>query len=168
MPSAANGVKVFPLGNCDPTGIDLGPGTDMAISCRQGTAGVPLTVIIMNRTNGTVLATLNAGGGDQITYDAASNRYYLAASRWTASGLSSGAACTAASPCTPVLTVIDAGTRTIVAMIPTGNNAHSVAVDPSTQLVFLPISSATSPAGCSTCVATSGLANGGVLVLAEP
>src|SRR5262249_27741335 len=68
VPSAANGFKIFPLGNCDPTGLDLGPGTDMVISCRQGTAGVPLTVIIMNRTNGTKLATLNAGGGDQITY----------------------------------------------------------------------------------------------------
>src|SRR6266404_6488847 len=37
-----NGYKVFPLGNCDPTGIDLGPGTDFIVECRQGTEGVPL------------------------------------------------------------------------------------------------------------------------------
>lgn len=163
----ANGFKVFPLGNCDPTGLDLGPGTDMAVSCRQGTAGVPLTVIVMDRTNGTVLKTINAGGGDQIWYDAPSNRYYLAASRWTASGNSSGAGCTAASPCTPVLQIIDAGSRTLVKTVATGNNAHSVAVDPATRQVYMPLSSAASPAGCATCSATSVTGNGGVLVLQE-
>src|SRR5207244_3307963 len=133
VPTPANGFKIFPLGACDPTGLDLGPGTDMAISCRQGTAGVPLTVEIMDRTNGTLLATLNAGGGDQITYDPARNRYYLAASRWTANGRSSGPACTAASPCTPVLQIIDAGTRTLIKTVNTGNNAHAVAVDSSSR-----------------------------------
>jgi len=167
VPTAANGFKIFPLGNCDPTGIDLGPGTDVAVSCRQGTAGVPLTVEILNRTNGAVLATINAGGGDQIWYDAGSNRYYLAASRWTANGLSSGPSCTADSPCTPVLQIIDAGSRTLFKTVATGNNAHSVAVDPLTRQVYMPISSATSPGGCSTCSPTSAIANGGVLVLQE-
>ena len=167
VPTAANGFKIFPLGNCDPTGLDLGPGTDMAVSCRQGTAGVPLTVLILNRTNGTVLATVNAGGGDQIWYDAGSNRYYLAASRWTASGKSSGAGCTAASPCTPVLQIIDAASRTLVKTVETGNNAHSVAVDPATRLVYMPISSASAPAGCATCPPNTQLSGGGVLILQE-
>jgi len=167
VPTPANGVKIFPLGNCDPTGLDLGPGTDMAISCRQGTAGVPLTVEIMDRTNGALLTTLNAGGGDQITYDAASNRYYLAASRWTAKGVSSGPACTAASPCTPVLQVIDAGSRSLVKTLVTGNNAHSVAVDPATHSVYMPYSTAGAPAGCPSCSADSPFTNGGVLVFGE-
>ena len=165
-PTAGNGFKIFPLGNCDPTGLDLGPGTDMAVSCRQGTASVPLTVEIMDRTTGAVRATLNAGGGDQITYDPASNRYYLAASRWTSSGNSSGSGCTTASPCTPVLATIDAASRTVVSLRPTGNNAHSVAVDPNTRQVYMPYSSATAPAGCdqTTC---SAVPDGGVLVLSE-
>jgi DNA-binding beta-propeller fold protein YncE len=164
VPTAASGIKIFPLGNCDPTGLDLGPGTDMAVSCREGTAGVKLSVLIMNRTNGAVLANLNAGGGDQIAYDSASNRYYLAASRWTSSGLSSGpAGCTAASPCTPTLQVIDATSRTVVKSIATGNNAHSVAVDPTTQQVFLPASSATAPAGCAF-MFCDNTQNGGVIV----
>src|SRR6266550_3824934 len=87
VPTAGNGFKIFPLGNCDPTGLDLGPGTDLGVMCRQGTTGQLLTFLILDRTNGTVLATINAGGGDQIAYDAATNRYYLAASRYTASGL---------------------------------------------------------------------------------
>jgi len=166
-PTATNGFKVFPLGNCDPTGLDLGPGTDVVVSCRQGTAGVPLTVLILNRNDGTVLKSLNAGGGDQIVYDSGSNRYYLAASRWTANGLSSGAGCTANSPCTPVLQIIDAATRTLVKTVPTANNAHAVAVDSSTRRVYLPFSSATAPVGCSSCMPTSAFGNGGVMVLQE-
>jgi hypothetical protein len=160
-----SGYKIFPLGNCDPTGIDLGPGTDVAVSCRQGTAGVPLTVQILDRTNGTNRATLNAGGGDQIKYDSSTNRYYLGASRWTATGLSSGPACTTASPCTPKLTVIDAGSRTVLTMLPAGNNAHSVAYDPQTHRAFMPFSSATAPAGCKDC---SAFPFGGVAVYHVP
>ena len=163
VPTPANGFKIFPLGDCDPTGLDLGPGTDMAVSCRQGDAGVPLTVEILDRTNGTVRATINAGGGDQITYDAGTNKYYLAASRWTSSGLSSGAACTGISPCTPTLMVIDAAARTVVQMPFTGNNAHSVAIDPATRKVYMPYSSAAAPAGCA---APCG-GDGGVLVFQE-
>jgi len=166
-PTPANGFKIFPLGNCDPTGLDLGPGTDMAVSCRQGTTGVPLTVEILNRATGSLLATINAGGGDQITYDAARNRYYLAASRWTANGTSSGPACTAASPCTPVLQIIDAGMRTLIKTVHTGNNAHSVGVDSARGEVYLPFSSATSPAGCSDCSTGDPIGNGGVLVFED-
>jgi hypothetical protein len=164
VPSPANGFKIFPLGACDPTGLDLGPGTDVAVSCRQGTAFDPLTVQILDRTNGTLRATVPIGGGDQIAYDAATNRYYLAASRWTQSGLSSGPACTAASPCTPVLAIIDAATRAVVRRVSTGNNAHSVAVDPVTHRVYLPFSSSTAPAGCITC---DQAPNGGVLVFQQ-
>jgi len=164
VPTPANGFKIFPLGACDPTGLDLGPGTDMAISCRQGNAGEPLTVEIMDRTNGTLRATVPIGGGDQIAYDAPTNRYYLAASRWTKSGLSSGPACTAASPCTPVLAIIDAAARTLVQTAFSGNNAHSVGVDPVTHQVYMPFSSSTAPGGCSTC---DNVPTGGVLVFQE-
>jgi len=162
--TAQNGFKVFPLGNCDPTGIVLGPGAQIASSCRQGTVGVPLTVQILDRNTGANLATVPVGGGDQITYDPASNRYYLAASRWTASGRSSGSACTAASPCTPVLAVIDASSFKVVSLAQTGNNAHSVAVDPVGRQLYLPNSSVTAPAGCSTC---SDFPVGGVMVFAQ-
>lgn len=168
VPTPQNGFKVFPLGNCDPTGLDLGPGTDMAVVCRQGTKDVPLTVEILDRTNGAVLATLNAGGGDEIVYDPVRNRYYEAASRWTANGLSSGASCTNDSPCTPVLKVIDAATRSVVETVVTGNNAHSVGIDSPSGQIYMPFSSATSPAGCSSCVNVDPFASGGVLVVQEP
>jgi hypothetical protein len=162
IPTAANGFKIFPLGNCDPTGIDLGPGTDLGVMCRQGTTGVPLTFLILNRQTGAVVATLNAGGGDQIAFDAATNRWFLAASRYTATGLAAtGGACSAASPCTPSLIVVDAGTHQIIAIVSAGNNSHSIAVDPATHQVYLPNSSSAAPAGCAEC---SNFPSGGVLV----
>ena len=158
-----NGFKVFPLGNCDPTGIDLGPGTDFVVACRQNTG--QLTTQILNRTNGAVLATINFGGSDAVVYDPSLNRYYLGSSRWTASGLSAGSAgCTAASPCTPVLGIIDAASRTLIATPVSGNNAHSVAVDATTHQVYMPYSSAAAPAGCSTC---GNVPDGGVLVFQQ-
>jgi hypothetical protein len=161
-PTSANGFKVFPLGGCDPTGIDLGPGTDLGVMCRQGTTGDLLTFQILDRVSGAVRAVLNAGGGDQIAYDAASNRYFLASSRWTASGLAAiGGACTSAAPCTPSLIVVDAAARKVISIVPAGNNSHSVAVDPATNSVFMPNSSSAAPAGCSTC---ASFPSGGVLV----
>ena len=156
----------FPLGNCDPTGLVLGPGTEMAIVCREGTTNAPLLLLILNRVTGAILASLNAGGGDQITYDASSNRYYEADSRWTANGLAgAGGACSAATPCTPVLMVIDAATRAVVAQVESGNNAHSVALDTATKQLYMPYSSAAAPAGCQTC---SDFPAGGVLAFSIP
>ncbi|HSV23892.1 MAG TPA: hypothetical protein VLJ17_12790 [Xanthobacteraceae bacterium] len=168
VPTAGSGFKIFPLGNCDPTGLDLGPGTDMGVMCRQGTTGALLTFQILDRTNGTVRAVLNAGGGDQIAYDAATDRYYLASSRFTANGLAAvNGACSAAAPCTPMLFLVDATTRQIVTSIATGNNAHSVGVDPMTHQVYLPFSSPAAPAGCATCAANFPAAAGVGVYLAR-
>jgi hypothetical protein len=163
-PSGSNGFKVFPEGDCDPTGMDFGPGTDLAISCREGTVGSPLNVLIMDRTSGTILATINAGGGDQITYDSVTNRYYVASSRWNATGkvINAMGTCSATNPCTPMLNVIDAGSRKLVNQLATGNNAHSVAISGNDHKAFLPYSSATAPAGCANCAAS--YPNGGISV----
>ncbi len=163
--SLAN-VKRFPLGNCDPTGLALGPGTDMMAECRPGGAGSPLISIIMNRTNGQILATVPFGGADQIEYDARTNKYYIAANRWHTSGVNDkGGGCSASNPCAPTLGIVDASTRTLVATYATGNNAHSVAIDPSNGEVFMPISSAANPAGCPSCAA-NGFVTPGVAVFA--
>jgi hypothetical protein len=146
------GVKMYAEGNCDPTGLALGPGTDIAVGCREATTGAPLLVQIMNRATGQILASPNAGGGDQIEYNPGTNHYYNSSSRWTANGTAAAnGTCGAASPCTPVLAVIDATSRTVISRLPSGNNAHSVAVDPATNKVFMPASSGSSPAGCSSC-----------------
>jgi hypothetical protein len=157
-------VKRYPLGNCDPTGMDLGPGNEIIVECRQGDPGSALTTLFLDRTNGTILATAPVGGGDQVAYDARTHRYFVAASRWHTSGINElGGGCAANNPCAPVLGVIDARTHGVLQRIPTGNNAHSVAVDPATGLVFVPYSSAANPAGCASCV-DNGFIDGGILI----
>jgi hypothetical protein len=123
--------KVFPLGNCAPTGIALGPNQDVMVGC-DPTAGNPLITLILDRTNGTVLAKLPFGGVDQIAYDSTSNRYFLPARHWTATGVA------AASGFTPQMAVIDGTSRTIVAQVAVGSGAHSVAVDGPTGQVYVP------------------------------
>jgi hypothetical protein len=160
------GLKRFPLGNCDPTGMDLGPGVEMAVECRPGDKGAKLTTLILNRTTGAIIATVPFGGGDALAYDARTNRYYVAGSRWHSSGVNdNGGGCAATNPCAPMLAVIDASSHAIVASYNTGNNAHSVAVDPQRGFVFVPYSSATNPAGCGTCTA-NGFITGGISVFA--
>ena len=141
-------------GNCDPTGIALGPGNDIGSMCRQGDIGDQLTFQILDKTTGTVTATLNAGGADQITYDAASNNWFLAASRWTASGNSCGGG-SANCVLTPVVTIVNGSSRTVTARIPSGNNSHSIATG--AGVVFSPFTN-----GPSATAGGVGFPNGGV------
>lgn len=135
---AIAGIRVYPEGNCDPTGIVAGAGNQMGIVCRPGTAGAPDLFLIMDRTAATcavlgtacnILASPLGGGADQVAFDAATNQYFSAASRWPVSGTASiGGACSAATPCAPVINVISGASMAIAARVPSGNNSHSVAV----------------------------------------
>ena len=140
------GVVQYPLGNCDPTGLGKGPGNDMGVMCRQGNVGETYTFLILNKTNGSVMATLNAGGGDQITYDPVSARWFLADSRWTANGKSCAGG-SAACPLMPSLGIVDGPTRTVVGFLDNGANAHSVAVSPSPNVVLTPFTNGSAVAG---------------------
>jgi hypothetical protein len=162
-------LKVFPEGLCDPTGLALGNGNDLAVNCREGTTGQPLLFYVFNKTAATgtgPVATLNAGGGDQVWYDPTNKAFYNVAGRWTATGTAAtGGACSATSPCTPVLFVISsAGASSAITNpggTPIGNGAHSIAVDPITGLAFIPFSAASS--SCTTC-STNGFGGPGISV----
>jgi hypothetical protein len=153
--------------NCLPAGIALNTtnNTDVAISCRPplGEAG---TLLVVNRNTGAVVATPNAGLGDQMQFDAVGNRYLIAASRWTSTGLSPNSclATPATRVCTPRLNVVDATTFAILNRIPIGNNAHAVDFDSSQGLAFVPYSNAILPVGCGDCAA-NGFNIGGVSVI---
>jgi len=158
------GVSQYPLvdvvgatGQCDPTGIALGPGTDIGAMCRTGTIGRSLNFLILNKTTGAVAATVvGAGGGDQITYDAGSNNWFLATSRATASGNSCGGGSTGC-PLTPKLTVVNGTSRTVTASVTSGNNSHSVFSGGG--LVFSPFTN-----GPSATAGGVGFPNGGIAV----
>ena len=141
--------KVFPLpALCDPTGLALGPGTDVGAMCRPGTLGHSLDFVILNRTTGaTVQVVTGAGGGDQITYDATSNKWYLGDSRQTANSLSCGAGTAVTCPLTPQVVVVDGTSHAIVARIASGNNSHSIAVDGPRQTVYSPFTNSSASGG---------------------
>ncbi len=127
-------VNSFPISMCMPTGLSLGPGTDVLVGCadHDGRAFSPSTVII-NGTTGQVLTTINyVGAVDQTWYNPGDNKYYLAARDM---------------PTGPVLGVIDAGKRQWLQNVPTNGNAHSVAADPINNHIYVPLPSG-SAANC--------------------
>jgi hypothetical protein len=126
-------INSFPIYDCMPTGLNVGPGTDVMVGCadHDGRAFAPNTVII-NGTTGAVLATINnVGFVDETWYNPGDNNYYLGARDM---------------PSGPVLGVINAGTREWLQNVPTNGNAHSVAADPINNHIFVPL-----PSGGSNC-----------------
>jgi len=131
---------VYPLPNCSPTGMILAPPEKLLVAC-DPPPGTKITSLVFNAANGQLLATIPLGGADQIDFDPLTNRFYEASRHNTASGI-------AGPPYTPVLGVIDANSFAVVGTTPTGSNAHSVAVDPSTGRIYVPIPpTATAPGG---------------------
>jgi hypothetical protein len=147
-------------GPCTPAGTALGPGNDFAVSCRPSQGGMPLYLKIFDKTNGQLLALVPMGGADQIEYDATSNRYYTGGGRWTATGITgaTGSACTAAAPCTPVLGIVNAATRTVVATVNAGNAVKSLGIDPVTGKVFMAFTSPNATATTDAIFAANGMA----------
>ena len=123
--------KTYPLAGCGPAGLALGPNRDMLVGCNPA-PGKPQVTLVLDRGNGTVLATIPFGGEDAVAYDAVTNRYFLAAFFHQTNNVSAGPA-----TASPSLGVVDAGTRALIAQLPTGVFAHSVAVDGSTHKVFV-------------------------------
>ena len=119
-------INSFPVPNCMPSGVALGPGTDVLVTCagHDGRQFAPLTYII-NGSTGAIVSTINfVGGVDQGWYNPGDNKYYLAARDMLPS---------------PVLGVIDAGKRQWLQNVPTNGNAHSVAADPINNHIFVPL-----------------------------
>ncbi|WP_179400959.1 YncE family protein [Burkholderia guangdongensis] len=127
---------VLKLKGCEgPSGLALGPGNDALIGCDPDEGGRQTTLII-DRTNGTPLAELPFGGTDEAVYDPVSNRYFLAAGHHSADNVSRVGA--KGVKFDPALGIIDASTRSLVAIVPTGTGSHSVAVDGGSHHVFVP------------------------------
>jgi hypothetical protein len=119
-------VNSFPVPNCMPSSVVMGPGTDVLVACasHDGRTFQPATYIL-NGTTGEILSTINfVGGVDQATYNSGDSKYYLGAGNMTPS---------------PVLGVIDARSRQWLQNVPTTVFSHSVAADPNTNHIFVPL-----------------------------
>ena len=118
-------INTFPTPNCMPTSLAQGPGDNFLVGCadHDGEA-FPANEYVINGTTGAIVASINnVGGVDEVWYNPGDNRYYLAA-RDMLPG--------------PVMGVIDAATNLWLYNLPVNTNAHSIAVDPKTNHVFMP------------------------------
>jgi len=140
-PKTAKFVKLIPIDDCMPAGSFHGAGTMMVVGCSAGSATrtpgmAPATVIVDVKTEKVVKVVHELGGMDEVWYNPGARLYYTG-SRDQPGG--------------PVLGVIDAKTNTFVASVPTGVNAHSVAADAKSNLIFVPLT-APNPACAAGCI----------------
>jgi hypothetical protein len=132
---------LFPVRNCQPAGLSLGPRQDLLLGCSVvfDTAGKPWsatdpntaapTQMIMDARTGKIDSSVKGvGGSDEVWFNEGDGRYYTA-SRNNPSG--------------PVLGVIDADDQRLIQVVPTVNRppgtAHSVAVNPHNNHALVPL-----------------------------
>jgi hypothetical protein len=125
------------LDNCMPSGMAQGPGDNVLVTCDPGFPApdpvqfAPRTYVINGRT-GKILANIpQVGGVDYGAYNPVDHHYYLGARDFFTSPTATTAS--------PVLGVIDADTNQWIENFPTGTDAHSVAVNPINNQIFVPI-----------------------------
>ncbi|HLZ29398.1 MAG TPA: cytochrome C nitrite reductase [Chloroflexota bacterium] len=127
----------YGLKNCGPNGLAIGPANQLLAGC-----GNPGRSVIIDRTNGALLADFsNVGGSDEVWFNPGDNRYYLASSA------------------TQNLGVIDALSLTLVTNAQGGIGSHSVAADMGSNHIFVPIAAPdpSCPNGCIAVYATPNL-----------
>jgi len=132
-PKTMKVAATYPVTECNPAGLALGPQQHFVVGC-SGDAineGAHAKTLILDADGNTVATITEVGGSDEVWYNPGDNRYYLAARSMTSNGMKDGKK-------TPVLGVIDAGSNKWIANLPTGTGAHSVAVDPANNRVYVP------------------------------
>ena len=158
----ANGnvIKTYNLGAfgisaCSPAGLARGTGSQLMVGCNLAGTQAILFDPTRNDGNGAVLATFSQiNGSDQVWFDPTTGRFFVSGGNNTIGGVAS-----------PAIGVIDAATETFLQDIPTvPGNAHSVAVDPVSGEVFVPL-----PGGTGNTICPSGcMGVYGVSVVAAP
>src|SRR5438874_8868354 len=107
-PRTRSRVGLFPVQNCGPAGLSLGPKQQLLLGC-----GDPTALQVTDAGTGDIVATIaQVSGADEVWYNPGDKHYYVAARN---------------NPTGPVLGVIDAETDAWIQNVPTGPNAHSVA-----------------------------------------
>ncbi len=143
-PKSHRVLRLLPVQRCMPAGLTLGPKGDLLVACSDDAidAGFPARSFVLDGISGKVVAQVRVGGSDEAWSDPKSGRYFLAAS---------------AMPGGPVLGVVDLRANRLIATLPTGPHAHSVAADPQTGKAFVPIAAdGTSPDCANGCIAVFG------------
>lgn len=138
-------IKMLPVSRCMPAGLAVGPQGNLLIGCSDDAvaAGFPARSYVMSAVSGRVIARLpQVGGSDEVWSNDRAGLYYLAA---------------VANRGGPVLGLVDSLTDRWIANLPTGPSAHSVAADPRSGKVFVPIAAGAGGGACARgCIAVFG------------
>ena len=124
----------YPVLNCTPGGLTLGPRHEAMIGCSGAFTVPPNTVattqsIVIDLDNGNIVANITqAGGNDEVWFDKATKHYYLGARGTLTAG-----------KVTPILGTVDATGNVFDGGVATSTTAHSVAADTLSHHVFVPI-----------------------------
>lgn len=144
-PVSAKVLTTFPVSNCQPTGLALGPRRNLLLGCAQSNdaALTTLTAQVIDDFNGAVTATLpQIGGDDQATYDPGAMVYFLA-DRYAVGGAKLG--------------IVDGRTSAFIGNVPIGKGSHSVAADPFNNHAFVAEPANAADAAClNGCIAVIG------------
>ncbi len=123
----------FPVRDCTPAGLAIGPRNEALVGCSAAFFSPPNVLsqsLILSLDNGDVVANIpQVGGSDEVWYDRRTQHYYTG-SRGNQDNLG---------VVTPVLGTIDARTEQFDGNVLTSTTAHSVAADPISHHVFVPI-----------------------------
>jgi len=137
-PSSMQVTAVFPVQDCSPAGLALGPNHQGVVGCSAafpstpppGTVATTQTLIINIDTGDVISNITQAGGNDEVWFDPGSQHYYLGAR---------GTVDPSTGKVTPILGTVDARTFMFDDGTPTSTTAHSVAADKFSHHVFVPI-----------------------------
>jgi hypothetical protein len=126
-------VTIYPVQNCSPAGLALGPRHQALLGCSASFGTSPnlfSQTVVIDIKNGNIVKSIpQIGGNDEVWYDRGSNHYYLGAS----------ANVDSAGNAMPELGFVDGGTNMFDGGVASSTTAHSVAANRSNQHVFLPI-----------------------------
>ena len=119
----------YPVESCNPHGLALGPAQNLLLGCR-------MKAMVMNlRKPGSFVTIPEAGGSDEVWFNPGDDKYFLASPR---GGLG----------------IIDAITNAWLGSVETGPGAHSVAADPVTNRIYVPIAANPKDPACTAgCIA---------------
>jgi hypothetical protein len=128
--------RILPEPQCSSHGIVFGPAQHLLLGCSLDPilANNTAHTLIMDITTGAITASIpGIGGSDQTAYNPTTNWFYVADYQNLANGSRTGAP-------DPILAVVDAATGALVQTLSTDNvTAHSVAADPGTNKVVVPL-----------------------------
>lgn len=136
-------VARYPAPECFPAGLALGPSDHLLVGCSDGAiaAGFKAKTLVMDATNGKILRAISeVGGSNFVTYNPGNKRFYLGARDMTEDG-------TKNTKTTPVLGIIDAVSMNFIESVPAAPNCKSVAADPKTNHIFMPLTASANGPG---------------------